>query len=203
MNDDRLKDVNLEGTNHAESNREGTDSSKSDGKGKVLKILIIVGVVIFLLYGCGCVSYLIYDAYLQIQRQTSVTSYTPTPSPSPAPPVSKKLDEKTFPDEAFRKYLAEQFDVNGNGVLECSEYEDVTEIHVNGLGIESLEGIGWFRYLNVLECRDNHLTSLDLSHNTRLLSLDCSNNSLSKVDVSNCKRIEEVVADPDVEIIRP
>lgn len=186
-----------------EFNDEETDLSKSEGNGKILKIVIIISAAVFLLFGCGCLAYVIFDTYLLFRNPAVVAPATATPTPRPEPVVTKKIDEKTFPDETFRKYVAEQFDLDGNGELECAEYEGVTEIHVNGLGIESLEGLYWFRYLEVLECRDNQLTSLDVSHNTRLVSLDCSNNPLSELDVSRCKRLETLVTDPDVEIIRP
>ena len=45
--------------------------------------------------------------------------------------------------------------------------------------------IGYFQNLEELECRENGITSLDVSKNTLLKSLDCNYNQLTSADFSN------------------
>ena len=106
----------------------------------VLVVVMIVGGVLFLLSFVPALLWFTgnYDSNTPAQ-------FTPTPSPVPA--LSRTLDSDTFPDEAFRKYLSENVDLNGDGGLDVLEYEEVTELHLNGLGIKNLEGIGKFYYL--------------------------------------------------------
>jgi len=95
------------------------------------------------------------------------------------------VDEEHFPDEAFRGYVAENFDWDNSGLLNDEEIAAITEIDVSMLGISSLHGIEFFPELTVLLCLDNELTKLDLSHNPKLEMLDCSFNSLTSLDVTH------------------
>ena len=104
-------------------------------------------------------------------------AYEPTPDGLP-------IDEEHFPDEAFRAYVAEKFDGDGNGYLNDEEIAAITEIDVSMMGISSLQGIEYFPELTVLLCLDNELTALDLSRNPKLEMLDCSFNSLTALDVT-------------------
>ena len=96
-------------------------------------------------------------------------------------PVLIPINNETFPDEAFRAYVSENVDVSHNGNLNEGEINSVTTMDVSGLGIRSLQGMEYFTALESLDCSDNELTSLDLSKNTNLRSLDADNNSLDVV----------------------
>ena len=61
----------------------------------------------------------------------------------------------------------------------------VRALHVNGCSLTSLAGIEYFTLLEVLDCDNNNLTTLDVSKLERLLYLYCSNNDLTALDVSN------------------
>jgi len=50
--------------------------------------------------------------------------------------------------------------------------------------VTDLSGIENFASLRVLDCRNHHLTSLDVSANTRLEALVCESNRLTSLDVS-------------------
>ena len=50
--------------------------------------------------------------------------------------------------------------------------------------IKSLAGIEYFTNLTKLDCRNNSISTLDVSKNTALTTLDCSYNSISTLDVS-------------------
>ena len=112
------------------------------------------------------------------------------------------INETTFPDPIFRKYVRENFDKNGDGVLSQSEADAVTEIDVNkdynaykapdSEKISSLKGIEYFSELKYLDCRWNQLTRLDLSKNAKLTKLYCNNNQLTTLNVSKNAKLERL-----------
>lgn len=103
-----------------------------------------------------------------------------------------------FPDPNFRKYMVENFDLNGNGKISLSEAIQITKINVNTDNIESLEGIEKCRSLSHLECEGSYsnnqtnglLKSLNLSGNPALIFLRCGYNKLSTLDVSNNDQLQ-------------
>ncbi len=105
------------------------------------------------------------------------------------------IDESAFPDSAFRTYLADTFDTDANGYLSEAEIAAVTEIDCSGTeespgSISSLQGIAFFTNLEHLLCSFNTLTSLDMSGNPALKSLDCSGNSLFFMSLSSNTSLE-------------
>ena len=94
------------------------------------------------------------------------------------------VNEKNFPDAAFRNYVS-TLDANPtNGYLDEGEIDFTKRIEVSSMNITSLKGIEHFPALISLNCSDNQLTALDLSKNTALEVLDCSNNQMNDLDVS-------------------
>lgn len=94
------------------------------------------------------------------------------------------LDEKAFPDAAFRTLLAETADVNGNGQLSTLELRHVSELNCSNLGIADLTGIEHFTELAALNCENNQLTALDVSKNTHLSEIYCGGNQLATLDLT-------------------
>ncbi len=93
------------------------------------------------------------------------------------------INEEDFPDAAFRQYVLDHIDTDGDGILTKSEWEAVTEINIdggyNGVKIADLTGIEYFPNLTKLNCSGNTLTKLDVSANTKLEELSCSNQELT------------------------
>lgn len=88
-------------------------------------------------------------------------------------------------DPAFKAYLLENYDVDGDGVLSTKEADAVTKIEASGLGIKDMSGLASkFPNLTWLDCSDNELTELDLSDLGALTYLDCSGNDLKTLDIS-------------------
>ena len=110
--------------------------------------------------------------------------------------LQKILKLKTvanFPDEAFRKYVSENFDKDNDGVLSEKEVNDVREIWVSGNhDIKSLKGIEHFKNLEVLICSFTEITNLDISKNIALRYVDCLGTGITSLDLSNNKSLEKL-----------
>lgn len=95
-------------------------------------------------------------------------------------------------DEAYKTYLL-TFDKNGDGKLDKSEVEAITEIDIKGLGIKSLKGVEYVNFTNVrkLDCSDNELTELPIAgFFTNLEEIDFSNNKLAgQIELNKCKKL--------------
>ena len=94
------------------------------------------------------------------------------------------LDEKAFPDAAFRTLLAEAADVNGDSRLSALELRHVSELNCSNYGIADLTGIEYFTELVALNCENNKLTALDVSKNTHLSEIYCGGNQLATLDLT-------------------
>ncbi|MDE7368898.1 MAG: leucine-rich repeat domain-containing protein [Muribaculaceae bacterium] len=93
-----------------------------------------------------------------------------------------------FPDENFRSYVLMHFVKNIDGVITEEEALSVKKVYLAfEKSISSLEGIQYFKNLEILECYNftyHQLTTLDVSKNTALTTLECYENQLTTLDVS-------------------
>ena len=94
------------------------------------------------------------------------------------------IDATNFPDEAFRQYVADNFDKDKDGALNQTERNAVKEIRINNSGCTSLQGLKCFSQLTDLLCGNNNLTELDVSENPELVRLICYNNSLTSLNLN-------------------
>lgn len=92
-------------------------------------------------------------------------------------------------DPEFWAWCVRHYDQNQDRTLSREEILAVTEIDIGGLGFSSLNGIRNFSNLTSLYCRDNQLTSLDLSGCSALTYLDCENSQLTSLDLSGCSAL--------------
>ena len=83
-------------------------------------------------------------------------------------------------------------DANSDGEIQRSEAANVFSINVNQSVISSLEGIGSFVNLGVLDCVGNTITSLDLSNNSQLVVLDCNINGMISLDLSGLTKLQNL-----------
>lgn len=80
----------------------------------------------------------------------------------------------------FVKYLVANFDTDGDGVLNTEAVEAVKELKVSGMNISTLEGVlERMPNLEVLDCSNNNLRSLNLSNNVNIEELNVSCNHLT------------------------
>ena len=132
--------------------------------------------------------------------------------------VEPKLEGNiVFDDANFNSFCVANFDKNGDGGVSYEEAKLVKEIDVNTVNIASLKGLEYFTNLESLTCGAKYqygfvaggwhlfneageevigmLTSLDLSKNTKLKSLNCNVNQLTSLDLSANTALTEVSCD--------
>ena len=92
------------------------------------------------------------------------------------------INSSTFPDANFRSYMLSNYPL---GYMTASDVSARTEVYVNGRNISNLKGIEHLTAMEVLDCSDNNLTSLDVSACTQLLALHCKNNAFTSLNITN------------------
>ena len=112
------------------------------------------------------------------------------------------INKTNFPDKDFREFLLDKeanIDRNQDGKLSTWEIALVQDIDVYDMEIADLTGIEYFTELKYLDCAGNHLTSLDLSRNTKLAELDAENNTYTITPVNDRFYLASLPAGFDVE----
>lgn len=100
------------------------------------------------------------------------------------------INEKNFPDENFRDYVAREWDKNHDKYFSPSEIANAKWISCDNKEISNLKGIEFFTNIWLLECYYNNLTTIDLSHNKNLSYINCHHNQLNELDVSGLPLLE-------------
>jgi len=100
-----------------------------------------------------------------------------------------------IPDANFKACLIGNVEINTNGDKEIQESEASTfsgKISCKGLDISDLKGIESFHNLRFLDCSKNNLTTIDISNNTKLISLICFGNQLTNLKLGNNTELTEI-----------
>lgn len=115
-----------------------------------------------------------------------IIPYTDTPVVSEYVNVAISQSELKFNRRLLKDYFYDVgYDGNGKKILDLNTMKKTTELYVSGMGIGNINGVvGKMSRLEVLDCSDNDLYSLDLSNNPRLKELYCKNNSLMELDLT-------------------
>ena len=121
----------------------------------------------------------------------STDSITISPTRFTAYDIPITID--SFPDEAFRSYVCDNYDVNQDQILSLSEYSSVTELVAMDLGIQSLQGIEVFSSMRTLWCGNNRIREIDLSFAPHLYSLNCENNQITSLDISRNPELSQLL----------
>ena len=100
-------------------------------------------------------------------------------------------DSKNFPDANFRKAV-KKYDTDGNGYLSDLEISRTMNVECEGMGIKSIKGIEFFTAVQGLWCKDNSISSMDITQNKDLHGVWCSGNPLTSIDFSGNPVLEWV-----------
>ena len=109
------------------------------------------------------------------------------------PSDSVVIDEATFPDANFRKFVKDTIDTDDDGVLSSKEISITHSIDCTALEINDLSGISYFKNLESLTCDGNYISELNLNENLNLIFLSCVSNNMSKLEISRCLKLEVLV----------
>ena len=101
------------------------------------------------------------------------------------------VDAAHFPDAVFRELVSSKVDKDGSGTLSQEERDWVKRL-TDGGNMHDLRGIEYFRNLETINAANSQLTSIDVSKNTALKSLDVTGNSLRSLDVSKNTKLESL-----------
>ncbi|MDR2774284.1 MAG: Ig-like domain-containing protein [Tannerella sp.] len=101
-----------------------------------------------------------------------------------------------FPDPNFEKFLMDKgFDSDENGLISTVEVSKITELDCRSKNITSLGGIEYFKSLENLICRDNQISSVDISKNTALKYVDFRNNKIEELETGSLTKLETLICD--------
>ncbi|WP_024768617.1 T9SS type A sorting domain-containing protein [Aquimarina macrocephali] len=99
----------------------------------------------------------------------------------------------SLPDANFEQWLVDELiDKDGlvNGSISDCDAKKVKELNIPPLkGISDLTGISAFTNLEILSIPENDLVTLDLSNNTKLISVNCYYNLLEQINITNCNQL--------------
>ena len=101
-----------------------------------------------------------------------------------------EINNTNFPDPVFQQYVKDNIDKadttgQKDGKLSQAERDAVTEISITNTNCTDLTGIAYFANLTKLNCYHNKLTTLDVSHNVWLDTLECANNGMEKLNLGS------------------
>ena len=99
------------------------------------------------------------------------------------------INTTNFPDAKFRAFLIAEYP---SGVITTAQLNARTSLELQELGISNLKGIEFFPNLTLLRCQNNNLSSVDLSHNTKLVLLNLAYNKLVSVSLTNNTELEKL-----------
>ncbi|WP_330683242.1 leucine-rich repeat domain-containing protein, partial [Peptacetobacter sp.] len=109
------------------------------------------------------------------------------------------LNEENFPDENFRKYLSEEFNVQEGNIISAEKLNNTEKIDLNikyeKWLIKDLSGIKYFKNLKSLDCSSHQIKDIDLSNNIELKELKCSNCFIKELNLNKNINLEHLECD--------
>ncbi len=113
-----------------------------------------------------------------------------------------------FPDANFKAKLLEanennliaqnnsgnyiKIDSNNDGEIQQSEALNVYTLKISNSSILSLSGIKSFKNITTIDCKQNKISSLDVSNLSYLINLDCSFNTISNLNLVGAISIDKL-----------
>ena len=105
------------------------------------------------------------------------------------------IDIVTVMDDAFKKYLVDNFDTDKDGEISAKEANAVKEINCSRMVIGSIEGIENFTSLEKLNVSYNQwLKVVDISKNANLVEFNCDGcENLNTFDITNNQKLRTLI----------
>ena len=105
-----------------------------------------------------------------------------------------KIEQKTFPDNAFRAYVADTFDKDDDGELSAQEIEKATGLlgfeEEQAEKIHDFTGIEYLTELNYVDISGCEVEKLDLSKNVKIASLFCRNCKMETLSLKGLEKLK-------------
>lgn len=101
-----------------------------------------------------------------------------------------------FTDPNFKAAVYSLIGKTSPAPILYSDVKNITNISLNGNNISNLKGIEYFPNLVNLICTGD-FTSIDLSQNTKLITLQCTSNKVTSLDISNNTALRSIVFNGD------
>ena len=114
--------------------------------------------------------------------------------------VDEGKDNISFEDANFKAYLVANFDTDGDGEISHVEALGIKNINVSTENIASVSGIEYMTNLEALICRGTYkdenvtglLSTIDVTQNKKLTTLNVECNVLTSIDISNNAKLTEL-----------
>ena len=95
------------------------------------------------------------------------------------------INEKNFPDKAFREYISSsEINLDNNNELSRDEIEKAVSFNLRDKNIKSLKGMEFFYNLRYMYASGNQLTELDISKNQNLRTVQVDESDIKTIDIS-------------------
>ncbi len=129
------------------------------------------------------------DVFYMPQSNVTVTATlesTATPAAGSIP-----IDQKNFPDQAFREVIRDKCDADDDGYLSPKEIRPVSNLYVAyNEGIRNMRGLEYFTELTNLDCNNcRNLEELDISRNRKLNKLIAYGTRLQSLNISDNEKL--------------
>ena len=96
----------------------------------------------------------------------------------------------TIPDAELKKYLVNNYDDDGDGVISIAEADNITMVNCSGKGVADLTGLEACTNLVTLNCSNNNIAKIELPNLAQLRTLTCNGNPIKYINLDNCVALE-------------
>ena len=109
-------------------------------------------------------------------------------------PISAPEGYTRIPDRGFEDALIRLgYDDVLDQLVLTDNIKDIVDLDISNSQIANLNGLEDFTSLETLNCRGNYISTIDLTYNTGITSLDVQENVLELLDLNNLSNLENLI----------
>nr|MCR5203466.1 hypothetical protein [Lachnospiraceae bacterium] len=112
------------------------------------------------------------------------------------------INAANFPDDLFRKYIKDSYDMDGDDYLSEEEIANITTVDYSENELTSVKGIEFFPDLQYLSVYENKIKSIDISKNPDLYYLEIDGNNIATIDLTNNPILWEIFTNDKCQVLR-